>query len=436
MDHVGGGNCAHTLVLESIFLNPPIMNSGFAIATATAFTLGTFLSNAAADWPQFLGPTRDGVYTGQALADQWLPDGPRRLWSHDVGTGWSGPVGKAGRVILFHRIGDQEIVECLRAETGEILWKNSFTTRYVDGFGFDNGPRATPAIAEGRVFLLGANGNFHCLDFQSGKTVWSQDLARTLDAPTGYFGLACSPLVIGKNVLLNIGAPDGAGIVALEIESGKLAWKTSSDEASYSSPIGTTLANRPQAVFFTRHNLCGIDTRSGKEIWKQAWSPAMQASVSAAVPLVSGDLVFATASYGAGALALKVDAKGIHKLWEGDTSLSCQYQTPLLSGGHLYGFHGRLDTGPRPAFRCVELATGRVRWSSEKVDAGSLIRTGKDSLLLTVNGELIRLALSPAEFQESARAQILGLEVRAHPALVDGLYLARDKRRLVCVDLR
>lgn len=391
---------------------------------------------AAADWPQFLGPARDGVYHGPAIAAEWPQNGPAKLWEHAIGSGWSGPVATKDRVVIFHRVDDQEVVECLALDSGRPVWKTTFATRYVDGFGFDNGPRATPTIHDDRVFLFGAEGGLHCVGLKDGKTLWSNDLQKTLRAPTGYFGLACSPLIAGELVVLNVGAPQTAGIVAFDIHTGKLVWKSTDDEASYSSPILAKLAGRRQAVFFTRHTLFGLDPASGKELWKQPWSPAMQASVSAAVPVIANDIVFATASYGAGAIALRVSPDGVRKLWEGDDSLSAQYQTPVLHLGHLFGFHGRLDTGPRPKFRCVELATGRVRWSSQKVDAGSLTRVGNDALLLTVNGELIRVKLSAEGFSEHGRTQILGLEVRAHPALSDGRFIARDKRRLVCVDLR
>ena len=431
MVHVGGRPGARVLVLEPFFLNAPGM-----ISRVTSVLLAAAVPLLAADWPQFLGPARDGSYSGGDLASTWPKSGPRQIWQHELGSGWSGPAVADGRVIIFHRVVDEEIVECLQLDSGKSVWKTSFATAYVDGFGFDNGPRATPLIVGSRVFLLGANGNLHCVDLTTGKALWSRDLKASFRAPTGYFGFACSPLVVNQTLLLNVGGSRGAGIVAFDTADGKTRWQSTDDEASYSSPVIANLDGTTQSVFFTRHNLFGIDTRNGRELWKRPWSPAMQASVSAAVPLIAGDVVFATASYGAGAIALRVKGNKLTRLWENDESLSCQYHTPLLHEAHLYGFHGRLDTGPRPEFRCVELTTGRVRWSSSRADAGALIRVGGEALLLTVNGELIHLSLSPKNYREIARAQILGLEVRAHPALADGRFLARDKRRLVCVDLR
>ena len=162
----------------------------------------------------------------------------------------------------------------------------------------------------------------------------------------------------------------------------------------------------------------------------------MQASVSAAVPVARGDVVFISAGYGAGAAALRVSASGVEKIWSGETQLTAQYVTPVLRDGFLYGFAGRVDTGPKPELRCVELATGEIRWRTDRVPHGSLILAGSELLLTADTGELVRVAAEPKAFQEKARAQILGREGRAHPALADGKLFVRDKTKLVVLDLR
>ncbi len=390
----------------------------------------------AADWPQYLGPTRNATYAGTDLADAWPKEGPPIAWQKKLGSGWAGPVAAAGKAIVFHRVANAESVECLDANTGKELWKQEFPTRYTDRFGFDNGPRATPCLAEGRVFVFGANGNLHALDFATGKPLWSVDTQQDFGADPGFFGFACSPLVEGKRLLLNVGGKNGAGLLAFDTATGKVLWQVPDDEASYSAPITATLAGQRHALFFARHKLLSLDPASGKTHFTFPWGPNMQASVSAAVPVVSGDTVFISAGYGAGAAALRVKPGGVEKLWSGETQLTAQYVTPVLREGFLYGFEGRVDTGPRPELRCVELATGNVRWSTDKVTHGGILLAGGELLITSDTGELVRVAADPKAFAEKARAQILGREGRAQPALAGGLLLARDKGKLVAVDLR
>jgi outer membrane protein assembly factor BamB len=433
---VGHVDCRHRrLALASrIFLLNDIRMKRLRLITA--LLLSGLSSVAAADWPQFLGPDRNNMTPAPTPTKAWPKSGPPKAWEHRVGTGWSGPVVQDGRVIIFHRQEGREIVDCLATDTGKSLWQFTAPTAYVDGFGFDNGPRSTPAIANGNVYLFGADGNLHCLKLSDGRKLWSTNLLKTLDASKGFFGLACSPLIHGNSVLLNIGAPDGAGIVAINAATGRLNWKSISDEASYASPVLQTFTGTKRALFLTRENLVSLDPLVGKPHWQMKFSPAMQASVSASVPVVSGHTVFTTASYGAGAIALEVNKNGFDQVWANDSSLSCQYHTPVLKGGYLYGFHGRLDTGPRPEFRCVELKTGAVKWKQPRVDAGAIIQTASEALIVTVNGGLLRGRLSPSGFTETGRTQILGFEVRAHPAFADSKLFARDKNKLVAIDLQ
>lgn len=403
---------------------------------ALNFLLLAAASASAGDWPQFLGPTRNAVCAGTDLADAWPKEGPVLAWQKKVGSGWAGPVVSGGRVIVFHRVADQELVECLDGKTGGELWKQAFPTRYTDRFGFDNGPRSTPSIADGRVFVFGANGNLHALDLATGKPLWSADAQGDFGADQGFFGFACSPLVEGRALLVNVGGKNGAGIVAFDTATGRPLWTAHNEEASYSSPVAATIGGQRHALFFARHQLISLDPATGRVRFAFPWGPKMQASVSAAVPVISGDVVFISAGYGAGAAALRVKAVGVDQLWSGEEQLTVQYVTPVLRDGFLYGFEGRVDTGPRPVLRCVELATGRVRWSTDKVVHGGILLAGGDLLITSDSGELVRVATDPKAFVEKARAQILGREGRAQPALADGLFFARDKGKLVAVDLR
>lgn len=392
----------------------------------------------ATDWPQFLGPTRNGVYPGNDLAETWPKEGPRTLWQRNVGQGFSGPVIAGRKLVLFHRVADKETVECLDAANGKTLWKFDYPTAYTDDFGFDEGPRATPSIAAGRIFTYGAEGMLHCLDFNTGKKIWSVDAKKQFNAPKGFFGIACSPLVEGNEVLLNIGGADGAGIVAFDAATGKVLWKCSDDPASYSSPVAATVNGRRFAFFFTRRGLVAVDPANGKIQFQFPWAPRINASVSTATPLVIGDMIFLSASYGAGAILLRVRDNAVEKIWSADDVLSNHYATSVERNGFLFGIDGRTDPGfsPPPSLRCVELKTGKIRWQTSDVGAATLTLAGDQLLILTEKGELIRAPASPDAFKPNARAQILPFQVRAFPAFADGCLFARSKDKLVCVDLR
>jgi outer membrane protein assembly factor BamB len=404
--------------------------------TVIAALLFATVSAFGADWPQFLGPTRDGVYHGSDLAPSWPKEGPRSLWQKKAGQGFSGPVVASGKLILFHRLEDKETVECLDALTGKPLWGFSYPTHYRDDFGFDEGPRATPAIATGHVYTYGAEGALNCLDLATGKKIWNVDAKTEFHAPKGFFGLACSPLVEGKALLLMVGGRDGAGIGAFDKETGKLLWKATDDEASYSSPVAATIDGRRYAFCLTRANLVAADPADGKILFQFPFRPPMHSSVSAATPLVIGDLIFLSASYGTGAALLKLKGTAVEKVWAGDDILSNHYATSVHHQGFLYGIHGRTDPGMEPpSLRCVELQTGKIRWQQDSFPAATITLAGAQLLILTERGELIRAQASPGGFKPGARAQILSAQVRAYPAIADGKFYARSKDKLVCLDL-
>jgi outer membrane protein assembly factor BamB len=393
---------------------------------------------AASDWPQFLGPTRNGVYGGSDVNEHWSDKGPAVTWQKAVGHGFSGPVVAQHKLILFHRLADRETVECIDAQTGKPLWTFSYTSGYQDDFGFDDGPRSTPTIAETRVYTFGAEGTLHCLDLDTGKLLWSVDVKKDFQAPKGFFGIACSPLIEGDAVLLNVGGANGAGIVALNRSSGKLLWKASKDEASYSSPVAATIGGQRYTLFLTREGFVALDSGGGSIRYQYPWHSRNRTSVNAATPLVIGDTIFLSASYGTGAILLRLEGQTVQKVWSGDDILSNHYATSIEHNGFLYGIHGRTDPGfsPRPKLRCVDVKKCVVCWEADSVGAASVIRAGDQLLILTDKGELVEAPATPQSFHPSCRTQILTSEVRAFPALAEGFFYARSKDQLVCLDLR
>jgi outer membrane protein assembly factor BamB len=404
------------------------------LAPALAAALG--LLAAAADWPQLLGPERNGVSAETGLLRAWPPKGPPVLWEKAVGPGLSGPVVAGPRLILFHRRGDREIVECFDAATGAERWQFGYPTAYTNDLGtpHDEGPRSTPLIADGRVWTLGAEGRLHCLDLESGKKLWDRDVNGDYGVSKAYFGVGTSPLLEGNRLLVNVGGHPGAGIVAFDKDTGKEVWKATNHDASYSSPVAATIGGTRYVLFLTREGLVGLDPASGAVRFSKRWRARFDASVNAAVPLVVGDEVFLSASYNTGAVLVKVRPDGLDEIWKADAVLSNHYNTSVYHDGYLYGLDGRQEQGAR--LRCVELRTGAVRWTQEGFGCSSLILAEGNLICLTENGELVLVEATSAAYREKARAVVLGKPCRAHPALADGRLFGRDGKRLVCWNLK
>jgi len=391
------------------------------------------VSAPAEDWPQFLGPNRNNTSTGQGLVAAFPATGPKMIWKKNIGQGFSEPVAAGGKLILFQRVGDKETVACMDASTGTPVWTADYPTRYSDDFGFDPGPRATPTITDGRVYTFGAEGMLSCWQLADGKKLWQVDTKKQYSQGKGYFGMACSPLVEGHAVIMNIGGK-GAGIVGFDKDNGMERWRALEDGAGYSSPVAAEINGKRYILVFTRAGLVALEPGTGKVVFQFHFRSRMDASVNAATPIVVGDEIFISASYGTGAALLRFNEGGPVKVWSGDESLSNHYATSVYHEGFLYGFDGRQEEGPN--LRCVEWKTGKVRWSQDNFGAGTMIRAGARLLILTEKGELILAKATPEKFDVVSRAQVIGFETRAYAALADGLYFARGKDRIVCLDLR
>ena len=414
--------------------SPVWLSVGLPVAALVSLCSTLLGAATNSDWPQLLGPQRDGIYLGPSIAKAWPKEGPPIVWKREVGPGLAGPAVSGERLILFHRRESLAVVECLDPRTGKPMWQADYATDYRDDFGFDEGPRATPTIAEGRVFTFGAEGRLSCWKLETGVLLWHVDAAKEFGSAKGFFGRAASPLVEGDLVILMPGGRDGAGVVALDVTTGKVRWKATGDEASYASPTVAIIRGRRIIFALTREALVALQPMDGQVIFRHPWRPRGSATVSAATPLVVEDMIFLSASYGAGASLLRFQERGPKEIWSRDDVLSNHYATSVHRGGFLYGWHGRQEQGCE--LRCVDLKTGKVRWSEAGLKAGSVILVGDELLLLTERGLLIRAPATPEGFKPTARAQILPSDVRAFPALANGFLFARSREQLICLDLR
>ncbi len=387
----------------------------------------------AQDWPQMLGPTRNGVYDGPPLGARWPAAGPPVVWRRSVGQGLSGPVVADGRLVLFHRVGNREVVEALDTGTGATLWRYDYPTSYRDDFGFDEGPRAVPVVADGVIYTFGAEGHLQAVDLATGRKLWSEDTMTRFAVPKGFFGAAGSPIVEGGRVIANVGGR-GAGIVAFDAKTGRVLWQATDDGASYSSGVMATIGGERRAIFLTREGIVALDPASGRVAFSERWRSRSASSVNAASPVVVGDVLFVSAEYGPGAGAFRMSATGLAPIWASNDVLSTHYATSVHREGILYGFHGRQEYGP--SLRAVELATGKVRWNVDQFRAGSVTLAGDWLVIMRESGELVLADATPEGFRQLASARVLPPTVRALPALAGGLLYVRNDDTLVCLDLR
>jgi outer membrane protein assembly factor BamB len=383
---------------------------------------------AAGDWPQLFGPQRNAHSSEKGLVNAFPGKGPSVVWQKEVGDGYAGPVVAGGKLILFHRLGDKDVVECLDAATGKQRWRFDYATAYSDRLGKGDGPRATPLIDGKRVYTLAADGRLHCLNIDTGKKLWMRSLNKDYRVPPSYFGVGTSPIIEGDNVVVNVGGQ--GGIVALNRLTGKEAWKATHDPASYASPVAATVAGKRRLFFFTRTGLEVLDPATGQVIHSKRWRATYDASVNAASPVVVGDEVFISTCYETGGTVLRLGKSGLQSLWANDESLSTHYSTSVEHKGFLYGFHGRQEQGTE--FRCVDWKTGKVRWSKKGFGCGSIILADGKLIVFSEDGDLVLVEPTPAAYREKARAKVLDGPVRAQPALANGLLYARDNKKLVC----
>ena len=387
------------------------------------------------DWPQILGPARNGVAAAdERLAAAWPAAGPREVWRRPVGAGYAGLAVVGTRAILFHRAADREVVEALDAATGATLWQADWPTRFQPQVGGGAGPLCTPVVQAGTVITYGAQGVLAAHDLTTGRQRWVRETHREFSAPEGYFGAGSTPLVIGDRVIVNVGGRGDAGIVAFALDTGATVWQRTAEAASYSAPVAVDVAGVPHALLVTRLSCLLVDAATGEVRWRFPFGQRGP-TVNAATPLVlGGDRLLATSAYGIGCVCAAFDGAAATPLWQGAGPLASQYCTPVLVGDHLYGVDGRDDLPPAE-FVCVEAATGREAWR-ERLDAyGTLLVADGKLVVAKTDGELLLVRPDATRLEVLARCRPLAGTVRALPALAAGRLYLRDDATLTCLSV-
>ena len=386
----------------------------------------------AADWPQILGPNRNGIADGEKVMSEFPKGGPKSLWHAEIGSGFAGVAVSGDRVVVFHRRNDQDLLTAYDAKTGQEIWSQAFHTSFQPSIVDDDGPRSVPTIHQGRVYALAAAGGLYCVDLKSGKPVWERQTQKDFRIPQSYFGAGTSPLVEGKTLIVNVGGDkDDAGIVAFDLDDGSTVWKSTREQASYSSPIALTIDNTRHLLCITRLNLVSLDPATGTERFRTPFGKRGP-TVNAAIPVLIKDKLLVTASYEIGAELLSVRADTVEVDWS-DEILSSQYTTPIFHQQAIYGIDGRQDGGP-VTLKCFDPLTRKIHWS-KPVGYATLIAADGKLLVMQTSGVLKLVELTTAGYRELGSASLLTGVTRALPAFSNGRFYVRNESRLKCVSL-
>ncbi len=385
-------------------------------------------SGPAGDYPQFLGPRRDGTVPEARLARDWHERPPRELWRRPVGAGWSGFAIAGPFAVTQEQRGDDEVVAAYDRATGTPLWTYAVKARHEDGLG-GPGPRATPTIADGRVHALGATGLLHALDLVRGEHLWTVDILADNGADRPVYGVSGSPLVHGGRVIVLAGGRAGRSLVAYDAATGARVWSGGDDPAAYSSPVLARLCGIEQIVVLTQSHLAGHAAAAGVRLWEFPW-PVGTEKVSQPVVL-AGDRLFLSTGYGVGGKLFDVVARGgafqAVLVWE-SAGLKAKFTNVVQRDGYLYG----LDDG---RLACIDVATGTRRWKGGRYGHGQTILAGDLLLIQAETGEVGLVEAAPDAYRELGRVRALRAKTWNHPALAGSQLLVRNDVEAACYEL-
>lgn len=393
----------------------------------------TGLQSTAADWPQFLGPNRNGISPETGLIKAWPKNGLKELWRVDGGVGMSAIAVKGDVACTLVQVGGQQRVIAFEAATGKTKWNEAVARAYSNQMG--NGPRATPAIVGDSVFVLTGDGTLAALKLSDGKTVWSHNVFKQHGGKPADYGTACSPLVWKDLVIVTIGSPT-ATVVACETKTGKVRWTAGRGEsAGYSSPAVLKVGGKDQLVVFAGASAFGVELTSGEQLWKYGYRTDYDCNI--ATPLSVGGDVLISSGENHGTALLKVGSGKVSEVWTAfgtGSVLRNEWQTSIQLGEYLYGFDNVGSAGPVTHLTCVKAATGERAWQQLRFGKGNMIAADGKLFATTMKGEVVILKASPDGFLEIGR-QAATDRTRQAPSLSGGRLFLRDDKQIVCFDV-
>jgi outer membrane protein assembly factor BamB len=403
----------------------------------TALGLLTAGSLAAADWPQWRGPSRNDHSPDKGLLKSWPKDGPKRIWLNEgVGLGYAGYSVADGKLFTMGLREGHELLIALDAATGKELWATPAGTRYPNNWG--DGPRMTPTVAGDRVFAIGGQGLLVCASAKDGKTLWTKSLVSDLGGKLQDWGYTESPIVVGDVVICTPGGSQGT-LAALDTQTGKVVWRSKdvTDNAQYSSPILISHEGKPQVVQLLMNKVFGVDPKSGALLWKHDF-PGRVAVIP--TPIYSDGIVYVTAGYGVGCAAVKLGpGNSVEPLYQDNKVMKNHHGGVVLVDGHLYGH------SDGAGWVCQELSTGKEVWSHKGFGKGAVHYA--DGMLYCLDersGDVALVEANTQGWKEVARFKLAPLSEKRsrqggiwpHPVVVNGRLYLRDQEYLHCFDVK
>lgn len=382
------------------------------------------------EWPGFRGPHRNGVQPGIVLAEDWNSRPPREIWRVRVGPGWSSFAVAGIHLFTQEQRGNNEVVVCYDANSGAERWVHLQTARFWEAMG-GAGPRATPTLADGKLFTLGATGLLHRLDPLTGKQVWQRDISADAGREPPMWGFASSPLVTHGVVVVQAGGPDENGMLAYDVETGDLRWTSPSGDHSYSSPQLSVVDGKQCVLMLTNMGITFVDPADGQLLGKHDWP---YSGYRVLQPLLLDDSsVLLGSGIGAGTQRIKVrwDKSRFvaEQEWE-SRNMSPEFNDSVAHDGYLYGFDKNI-------FACVDIATGKRQWKKGRYGNCQvlLLPSGDQILVMSEDGELILLRASPSELVELTRHRVLEGRTWNHPVLVANRLYVRNGEEAACFEM-
>lgn len=392
-------------------------------------------SVAAQDWPQWGGPSRNFKSESKGLAGTWPASGPKRLWSRDLGEGYSGISVEGGVLYTMYRQGDDEVAVALDAASGKTLWEHRYAAPLLSSMKMENGPgpHTTPLAAGPRVFIAGVTGKFFALDKKTGKVHWAHDLWKDFHGQLMGRGYSCSPLAYKNTVIVNVGGA-GEALVAFSQKDGSVVWKNQNFDLGPASPMLIQFGGQDQLVAFTAGEVSGLDPNNGELLWSIPHRTSWGLNISTPV-WANGDTLFVSSAYNGGSRAIKLSRVAgkivATELWA-NNRMRVHIGSVIHLAGHVYGSSG--DFGP--AFiTAVDLKDGRVVWQERGFAKANFVYAEGKLIILDEDGTLALATVSPEGLKVLAKAEVLRSNVWTAPALAGTRLYVRDRRTIAAFDL-
>lgn len=404
-----------------------------------------WVANAAAqtppttDWPCYLGPERNGISRETNLSTDWRSQPPRLVYRKSIGAGFSGVIVVGDRLFTQVAREGREWVVAFNTTDGKELWSRAVCVEYTDTQGQGAGPRATPTYVDGQLFCLFPEGDLVCLKADDGMIVWATNILTSVQAPnrakeTFYWGLSQSPLVLADRVIACPGGERNNSVIGLDRQTGRVVWAGGSDPPGYGSPIEIEHSGVKQVVAVTGQSLLAFEPTSGKPLWRAP--VGNKYNCNCATPVFVDQRLFFSAAYGTGAtlieLTLAKDKWTPKPKWT-NLQLQNQMSTSIVLDGFVYGCNGDLGA---TNLRCLELATGKVKWIERAPGKCSLIAAAGHLIALSEDGTLRLIEANSSKYVEKGRIdRALTATAWTPPALSRGKLYLRDRAELYCVDI-